>query len=157
MTGPDSAQGTPAASGNPRRRRWLALLVVLAVLIGVGGTVFVLYAIGAFSTEIRAEPIQIPGENPFTPPMSKDQPNVTSPPNTGRTFSGDTSGLYGGTLNNSSCNRDAMVAFLQANPEKAAAWASVQGITPARHPRVCRRAHPAHSAFGHRRYQPWIL
>ncbi len=131
MTDLDSSNGTPAASDNPRRRRWLALLVVLVLLIGVGGTVFVLYTTGAFSTEIRTEPIQIPGENPFTPPMSQDQPNVTPPPNTGRTFSGDTSGLYGGTLNNSSCNRDAMVAFLRSNPDKAAAWASVQGITPA--------------------------
>jgi hypothetical protein len=131
MTDPASSEGTPATSSDPRRRRWLALVIVLALLIGVGGTVFVLSAIGAFSTEIRAEPIQIPGENPFTPPMSQDQPNVTPPPNTGRTFSGGTSGLYGGTLNNSSCNRDAMVAFLQANPDKAAAWASVQGIAAA--------------------------
>lgn len=85
----------------------------------------------SFSTEIRAEPIQIPGDNPFTSPVGRDQPNVMPLSNTGRTFPGGTLGLYGGTLNNSSCDRDAMVAFLRSNLDEEAAWASVQGISPA--------------------------
>ena len=62
------------------------------------------------------------------PPVGTDTPNVPAPPNTGQTVSGGTSGLYGGTLNNATCDPQKMVAFLQANPEKAAAWAGVQGI-----------------------------
>jgi hypothetical protein len=136
MTGGGSdvapSAGSPAAS---RRRRWLVLMIVLALLVGVGGTVAVLYSFGAFSTEIRAEPIQTTGDNPFAPPVGTDQANTTSPRNTGRTVSGDISGLYGGTLNISSCDPEKLVAFLQSNPDKAAAWASVEGISPAEIPR----------------------
>lgn len=126
-----AVEGIPSASGKPSRQRWMSLLVVLTFLVGAAGTFFVLYVTGTFSTEIRAEPIRIPGENPFTPPMGQDQPNVITPPNAGQTFSGDTSGLYGGTLNSSSCDKDAMATFLQSNPAKAAAWAGVLDITPA--------------------------
>ena len=37
-------------------------------------------------------------------------------------------GLYGGTLNQSACDPDKLVNFLQQNPDKAAAWAGVLGI-----------------------------
>jgi hypothetical protein len=112
------------------RKPWRVVVTVLVLLIaGAEISTFVLYTAGAFSTEIRAEPVQTPGENPFTPPVGDDQSNVKPPPNVGRTFLGSTVGLYGGTLNISSCDRDKMVSFLQANPDKAAAWASVQGIT----------------------------
>lgn len=39
-------------------------------------------------------------------------------------------GLFGGTRNNASCDVDRLIAFLAANPDKAAAWAAVMGITP---------------------------
>lgn len=42
---------------------------------------------------------------------------------------GTTPGLYGGTRNNSTCDQALMVNFLAQNPDKAAAWASVQGIS----------------------------
>ncbi len=91
------------------RKPWLVILMVMALLIaGAGIGTFALYASGAFSTEILAEPVQVPGENPFTPPVGNDQPNVEPPLNVGRTFPGSTSGLYGGTLNNSSCDPQAM-------------------------------------------------
>jgi hypothetical protein len=38
--------------------------------------------------------------------------------------------LYGGTMNNAACDRDQMIRFLEANPDKQAAWAHVQGIEP---------------------------
>src|SRR5262249_11119878 len=37
-------------------------------------------------------------------------------------------GLYGGTLDISTCDAGAILAFLQVNGDKAAAWARVQGI-----------------------------
>lgn len=48
---------------------------------------------------------------------------------TSRAFA-TTPGLYGGTLDNSSCDPRAIVSFLRVHPDKAKAWASVQGITP---------------------------
>ena len=38
---------------------------------------------------------------------------------------------YGGTQRLSECDARQLVAFLQANPDKARAWASVEGIDPA--------------------------
>jgi len=43
---------------------------------------------------------------------------------------GNTPGLYGGTRDQSSCNQQQMIDFLNANPSKARAWAEAQGITP---------------------------
>ena len=40
-------------------------------------------------------------------------------------------GLYGGTRNAAACDPPAMIAFLEQNPDKAAAWAGVQGIAAA--------------------------
>jgi hypothetical protein len=126
-----STQGEGAPRRPERSRRALVLLIVIALVIGVGGTLLVLFATGSFSTEIRAEPIQTPGVNPFMPPAGTDQPNITPPPNGSGSVSGATAGLYGGTLNNSSCDAQAMVRFLLANSDKAVAWASVLGINPA--------------------------
>jgi hypothetical protein len=43
-------------------------------------------------------------------------------------LSGGTPGLYGGTLNQASCDKQKMIDFLAANSDKAQAWAGVQGI-----------------------------
>jgi hypothetical protein len=43
---------------------------------------------------------------------------------------GDAPGLYGGTRNDSACDKAALVAFLQADAAKAGAWAQSLGITP---------------------------
>ena len=118
-------------SGPPRNRLKLILILALVLIVAVAGTVIALYATGAFSTEIQAEPIQTPGNNPFMPPVGTDTPDVAPPPNVGTTVSGATSGLYGGTLNNATCDPAKLTAFLQANPDKATAWASVQGIAVA--------------------------
>lgn len=130
MTGPDF---DPTVSSNPvqRQRRPIALIVVLAVLATATITVVGLYAAGAFSTEILAEPIQADGENPFMPAIGEGQPVAKRLPKTGVTVSGETSGLYGGTLNNAACDPAKMVAFLQQNPDKATAWADVLGVAPA--------------------------
>lgn len=105
--------------------------LLLAVIIGgwlmLSGTGKLAAAV------IHAEPVQTPGTNgnPFMPPAGDDQRGVTPPPRTGGTFDGNTSGLYGGTLNNSACDRQAVIKFLQAHPDKGAAWARVQGIRQA--------------------------
>ena len=38
-------------------------------------------------------------------------------------------GLYGGTRKKGHCDQDAVVSFLASHPDKARAWAEVQGIT----------------------------
>ncbi len=40
--------------------------------------------------------------------------------------------LYGGTLETASCDTERLVRFLEQHPDKAAAWARVQGIRPER-------------------------
>ena len=47
----------------------------------------------------------------------------------GVTVSGGTVGLYGGTMRLSTCDPSQMTSYLAANPDKAAAWASVEGIS----------------------------
>jgi hypothetical protein len=123
-----SSEITGSRRPGPRSWRWIALVAVAAILVSVGGTVLVLYATGAFSTEIEAEPVQRGGADPFMPPVGPDHPAVVPPPKVGGPTFGDTAGLYGGTLNESSCDRQKMITFLQANPDKATAWASVEGI-----------------------------
>jgi hypothetical protein len=127
-----------------RRRRLKSRLLVLTVLVlaagaaGVGMTL--LNTVNA--TPVRAEPLDAPGDNPFTPAPSdagagaSPPPGTagsvsaeTSPPTTDGSVSGDTPGLYGGTLSNV-CDPDGIATFLESHPAKAAAWAGVQGIEP---------------------------
>ncbi|MGH3985063.1 MAG: DUF6777 domain-containing protein, partial [Pseudonocardiaceae bacterium] len=111
----------------------IGLLIGLLLAAIIGGWI-VLYGAGKVAAdEIHREPVQNPGTNgnPFMPPAGDDQRGIAPPPRTGGTFDGNTSGLYGGTLNNSTCDRQAMIEFLQAHPDKGAAWARVQGIRQA--------------------------
>ena len=105
--------------------------LAVAVLTVVLGALFVPRYFTADVT--YAEPVNTSGTNgnPFMPSVGTDQPGVAAPSGSGGTFTGATPGLYGGTQNNSSCDRQAMVAFLRDNPDKGAAWAEVKGITPA--------------------------
>ena len=57
-------------------------------------------------------------------------------------FDGATAGLYGGTRDIASCDPAAMLAFLEANPDKAAAWAAAQGIATAQIPAFVDRLTP---------------
>lgn len=128
MSTTDPGQATSGASPNASKsRRLVALAAVVALVLGVGATVVVLYGVGAFSTQITAEPTQQPGDNPFMPPVGTDVP-TSAPPGTGRPVSGELSGLYGGTLNDARCDPQRMIEFLRSSPEKAVAWAGVQGI-----------------------------
>ena len=103
--------------------------VFLLIVFGAGAGILLLFLSGrAVAAEVLTEPIATAGANPFMPPVGTDQPDVTPPPATAGSFPADTPGLYGGTRNNGACDPAAMVAFLQANPEKAAAWAGVLGI-----------------------------
>ena len=66
--------------------------------------------------------------NATTTPPPAPAPAVTVALGASNTFEGDTPGLYGGTKDAAACDATKMAAFLDENPDKAAAWAGVLGI-----------------------------
>ena len=107
--------------------------------------------------EQNVVPVTAPAALPTTTPATAALPATTSAPTTtppGTTLarrvpvrgvnalSGNTPGLYGGTRNNSSCNGEQMISFLSANPDKAAAWAGVIGISISEIPTYIRSLTP---------------
>ena len=125
----------------PRRRLGGAAIaaiivgVVLVLVIAGGGGFFVVSKVlndeGGGNSEtvtLQTEPLST-AVAAFTPPAGTDTP-VTPPPATGvQEAPADTAGLYGGTLDNSSCDKTQLVNFLQANPDMAAGWAQTLDIT----------------------------
>jgi len=115
----------------------LALISTVAVILAAGLAYVILSKDDkAEASTVTAEPVNT-SVNPFMPPVGTDQTNVTPPlPATSgsnatpptRTFSGDTEGLYGGTLNYHTCDAKKMIDFFAVNPDKAAAWAGVLDI-----------------------------
>jgi hypothetical protein len=106
--------------------------VVVVVLAVVGGALAVVLASSdeeAAASEVLREPVSSAGTNPFMDSVGTDEADVTPPPDTGGTFEGSTPGLYGGTMSQGSCDAEQMVTFLEANPDKAAAWADVLDIS----------------------------
>jgi hypothetical protein len=131
----------------------IALVAVGVVLLVVAAAIGVLLVTDddgeqsvEASGEVLLEPAPSSGPDPFTQSVAEpvDLDRVTGLSPSGRT--GDTKadrdgdeaqvqqrigtqpGLYGGTMDQGSCNPEQLVAFLEQEPAKAAAWASVQGI-----------------------------
>lgn len=130
---PGAPAAPPPAAGGGFTVSWRAVAVaLLAVVVGFGVVVGLIVLAGddeASAAEVQLEPVSSTGQNPFLPSVGTDQANVAPPPQAGGQFAGDTPGLYGGTLNVASCDAPRMVTFLQQNPDKAAAWAGVLGIS----------------------------
>jgi hypothetical protein len=128
----EAGAGAAAQPGVRRRGRGLLIAAVLLVVTVLAAGALVLgLSHRADAAEFRAEPVLTPGDNPFMPPAGSDRSGVAAPPRSGASFAGGTPGLYGGTLNNAACDRAQMIRFLEANPDKQAAWAQVQGIAAA--------------------------
>jgi hypothetical protein len=107
--------------------------VVLVVLLVVAAVVAFAASSGdsgnSKKKEVFTEPISS-SQNPFSPPVGQDG-NVTPVQQGGNTTqTGGQPGLYGGTMQQGTCNRTQLVTFLQQNPDKGAAWASTLGIPP---------------------------
>jgi hypothetical protein len=118
-----------------RAYKWATLVVaILGVLVALGAWFFPVQVTRQGGTAIGDDPFMngvVPDQSGGVPPAAgKMFVAVTPPPNTGGAFAGDTPGLYGGTRNLSACDPQQMVTFLQQHPDKAAAWASVLGISP---------------------------
>ena len=114
----------------------LVIVSIIAViaLIAAGTVVFlVLRPDSSAAGEVFLDAADQPGPDPFTTQVRVDPlpsttsttaaPTTTSGGATGTTSAvGSNPGLYGGTRNSGRCDPNQMVAFLQANPDKAAAW-----------------------------------
>ena len=124
----------PAAPESARwsRRRALTVLAAIATVLVLAGAVVATQLIKPSESSMAVtEPGPSDGVNPFMPSTTTQPPTVIPPVGTGGSVSGGTSGLYGGTLNVASCDPAKMVAFLADHPDRGAAWASVEGISPA--------------------------
>lgn len=116
-----------------------AVVVLLLALIG-GGAVFVAKRIADTNTNdevvtVMTEPAST-ASNPFSPPpttagQASTDVTVTNPVTTPTpvTVKGGNAGLFGGTQKTSQCDKAKLIAFLNDNPEKAAQWARVEGIS----------------------------
>ena len=141
----ETATPTPPTDSDGRNRRpsvtqFLVIIVILALLVGgLGGALVFRGSDGASSAtgEVFLESADQVGASPFTksvaatPPRSLPTTTTTRPPtpaNQIASVAGSTPGLYGGTRNATSCDRDKLVTFLVQHRDKAAAWAAVQGI-----------------------------
>ena len=120
----------PQAPPPPARglsRGMIALIVVLGMLVAALGGVIVAREMGA-PAEVALEPVATAGANPFMDSVGTDVPDVRPVAHTGGRHSGTTPGLYGGTGDDSSCDRSQLTRYLSAHPDRAAGWASVLGL-----------------------------
>lgn len=152
------------SSGAP----WLVIGLVGLLVAGLaGGGLW--WWLGRTPTDLLAtgevflEPAADPGDDAFTTsvattttPLSSLRPLPVTAPATTPTPPADADtaptalvgydatrpGLYGGTRDNASCDVEALIAFLQANPDKAAAFAQVQGLGTAQLPGYLRSLTP---------------
>ena len=137
----------PTRDGGSRRptvTQMIVVIVILAMLVGSLATALVMQDSDGGTSARRArpevflEPADAPGPNPFSRSVAAATPRAlptttttTRAPaaaNTIASVAGSQVGLFGGTLNAGSCNREQLVGFLETHPDKAAAWAAVQGI-----------------------------
>jgi len=97
------------------------IVVVIALIAGMA------VGCGDAGATITRLTVGTPGPDPYSPMSGTDEVHVVSQ-KVGGTKGGDTPGLYGGTRRATACDKARLVEFLRANPEKAQAWAGVQGI-----------------------------
>jgi hypothetical protein len=125
--------GTPARRGGIRPAQAVVLGLAIALLMGS-----VAWAVSSGGDkqsaarteqkEVFTEPIST-ARNPFAPAVGTDAPRVPAVhPQGVSTQVGGQPGLYGGTMDRSSCDKQQLISYLQTNTAKADAWASTLGI-----------------------------
>jgi hypothetical protein len=121
----------------------IVVVAILAMLVGTLATALVMKGSDDGTSshdgapEVFLEPAGAAGPDPFSSsvaaatlalPTTTTTSRAAVAANTVVSVAGSQVGLYGGSLNTASCNREQLVRFLETHPDKAAAWAAVQGI-----------------------------
>lgn len=147
----DSTGQGPVASTANSRNPWRIAVIVIAALallgVAIGGGIWwggrnsgtaasgvAGPAIGSGTTSGTTDIIAVPintADNPFTPPAGSDVKITPAKVDAPTVVPGGQVGLYGGSLNIASCDREQLIGFLETNPDKATAWAGVVGIAVA--------------------------
>ena len=130
----------PADSATTSWRRALAGVVLVAAVLALGacggdskssGDTTTTGVKGA-SEKVQAEPVSTAGPNPFTASVGKDKTGVKPPQQASAggpsAYKGSLPGLYGGTMDHTTCDSGKLISFLEATPDKATAWAETLNI-----------------------------
>lgn len=147
----------PGGRGTPggRNRNLVIAGIAAVVLLVAVGAVLVLTGDDKASADVLLEPVGVEVPDPFTATVAIGEealdptaatstasttsggtgpttttPRAPSPGAGGGAVVGSAPGLYGGTQDQTSCDPEKLVNFLESDPDKAAAWAEVQGIEP---------------------------
>jgi hypothetical protein len=147
---PGPPPGPPPTPPEGKSRKGLVIaLTIVAVLVMIGVTIAAIVMSNDDPAEPSANkillvPANATGNDPFTANLAKDYDEdevrgltpvdhaAGGEGDLGKTLelTGTQPGLYGGTLDESSCDRKAMIGSLDGDDAKRSAWASVQGIPP---------------------------
>ncbi len=140
-TGPPSGPGgyyqpPPGGSGSwfSNNRNWFLPVVAVVLVLALLGGFLAFSGDEAGADEIFLEPVDFPGDDPFTDSVSTSAGEaagevvVDEGSAVQGSVNGSEPGLYGGTLNESMCDREQLVEFLGDNADKARAFADVLDI-----------------------------
>ncbi|MGQ0680302.1 MAG: DUF6777 domain-containing protein [Actinomycetota bacterium] len=128
-----TAAKIPFWNSRPFRLAISAALLVAAALVLFTGS----GSQAGASSDIVLQGADVAGTNVFTPtvaaPAEPSTAATTPPPSSGglTTAQGSSEGLFAGTRNVPSCNAPQLIAHLQSDQAKAAAWAAAFGLNPA--------------------------
>ncbi len=143
--------GPPAPLPKKRGLLIAVVVILLAAMLGAAGAlVIVLNSDGddePTGDPVTLEPVDSPGASPFVTGSAVGTTVLSSAAvdaagtisadlevdeeTGGRIAAGSEPGLYGGTMDEQACDPFQLADFLEAEPAKAAAWASVLGIESA--------------------------
>ena len=136
---------SPPPQAPPTRRWWRrkpallggAAALVTTIAVAIAAALLITGqdedASSATSTELWLTAADDPGQDPFMPPAGSPPsgqplagpelaPQGDGTEVVGQQLPGDRRGLYGGSLNNSECDREKMIAFLETHPAEASAF-----------------------------------
>ncbi|MCX4977293.1 DUF6777 domain-containing protein [Streptomyces sp. NBC_00620] len=156
-----SGPGEPGEPGKGPDRPWwksaprVALITGVVVAAVVLGLVFTRDDSGSDTSatggEVFLQAASKSGPDPFTESTANDSSTETETPSTSTAsestnvtqgVDGSAPGLYGGTRNVSSCDVEKQIKFLQADPAKNSAFASVVGLQTSQVPGYLRALTP---------------
>ena len=134
----------PPPAPPPRPTVWTRnrlILIALSAIVALIGALLFFVGRGdsAAAGEIFLQGSDVPGTATFTPniasapPAQKASTATTTPaPTQGPSSTqGNAEGLYGAQRDVPSCNADALITYLEANPNRARPWAGALGLNAA--------------------------